>query len=254
LPVTILLQGLAALVLTCFGAAALAAARHEGGFPQRYRRTWRTSGIALLLIGVSAFVQNLLGTRAILHGPGTPAWNGYMRWAPAWNHGREAVLFALALVLLAHALAPRRLRVDRGWAPVGVLLGAHALGSALGWMEGSLDFAPHFRRVALLDAAGLLFLATAVAAAMMADVVDRLLIVALVAYAIPLPLNALWFAWMASHVNGGWSPSPASMQAYRIAFDLMGAGVAVLRWRMARRGAYVPGLLAPPVAVRPLIG
>lgn len=52
MPVTIILQGLSALVATGFGAAALAAVRHEGGFPQRYRRTWRTTGVALLLIGV----------------------------------------------------------------------------------------------------------------------------------------------------------------------------------------------------------
>ncbi|HEX8358531.1 MAG TPA: hypothetical protein VF613_00320 [Longimicrobium sp.] len=254
MPVTIYLQGLAALIIVGFGGAALAAVRHEGGFPQRYRRTWRTTGLALLLIGVSASLQNVHGALAIFHGEGSRAWNGYMRWAPAWNHGREAVLFALALLLLASALAPRRLRVDRGWTPALALLGACAVGSLLGWLEGSLDFAPHFRRVAVLDAIGLLLLAFAVAACMMADVVDRLLIVALVAYAVPLPLNALWFAWMASHVNGGWSPSAASMQVYRIAFDLMGAAVAVQRWRLARRGAYVSGLLPAPVAVRPLIG
>ncbi len=254
MPVTLYLQGLAALVLSGFGAAALAAVRHEGGFPQRYRRTWRTTGLALLVLGVSATLQNVHGALAILHGQGSRAWNGYMRVAPAWNHGREAVLFALAALLLAGALAPRRLRADHGWMPALVLLAACAAGSLLGWLEGGLDFAPHFRRVAVLDAAGLLVLAFAVAAAMVADVVDRLLIVALVAYAIPLPLNALWLAWMAGYANGGWSPSPASMQAYRIVFHVVGAAVAVQRWRMARRGAYVSGLLPAPVAVRPLIG
>lgn len=253
MPLTLVLQGLTALLVTGFGAAALAAIRHVGGFPQRYRRTWRTTGFALLLIGVSASLQNVHGARAILGGEGSAAWDGYMRWAPAWNHSREAVLFALALLLLGSALAPRRLGVDRGWAPPGVLLAACALGAWLGWLEGPLDFAVHFRRVAILDAVGLLLLATGVGAAIVADVADRLLILALVAYAIPLPLNALWFAWMASHV-GGWSPTASSMQMYRLAFGVVGAAVAVQRWRLARRGAYVPGLHPPAVAVRPLIG
>ena len=253
MPLTLVLQGIAALVIVGFGAAGLAAVRHEGGFPQRYRRTWRTTGFALLLIGVSASLQNVHGARAILGGEGSGAWNGYMRAAPGWNHSREAILFALALLLLGSALAPRRLRVDHGRVPLAVLMAACALGAGLGWLEGPLDFVLHFRRVAILDAAGLLLLASGVAAAIVADVVDRLLIVALVAYAVPLPLNALWFAWMSTHV-GGWTPSAVSMQMYRLGFDLIGAAVAVQRWRMARRGAYVPGLHPPPVAVRPLIG
>jgi hypothetical protein len=44
------------------------------------------------------------------------------------------------------------------------------------------------------------------------------------------------------------------MQMYRVVFHLAATAVAVQRWRMARRGAYVPGLHPPPVAVRPLIG
>ncbi|MBD0319396.1 MAG: hypothetical protein ICV87_03620, partial [Gemmatimonadetes bacterium] len=177
------------------------------------------------------------------------------RWAPAWNHSRELVPFALALLLLAFALAPKRPALGRRWAAPVVLLASFGLGGAMGWMEGTLDFARHFERVALLDAAALLFVICALAAAMVADVVDRLLMLALLAYVVPLPLNALWFAWMAAHVNdGGWSPSPLSMQLYRIAFDGACAGLAVWRWRLARRGAYVPGFLPAPAEVRPLIG
>lgn len=250
-----ILQVAAALVLTGSGAAALAASRHTGGFPARYRLTWRIAGLALVLIGVSSILQNAHGALAIAHGEGSPVWNGYMRLAPAWNHSRELVPFALALLLLGAALAPKHPALDGRWIPPVVLLAAFALGGVMGWMEGPLDFARHFERVALLDAAALLFVICALAATMIADVVDRLLMLALLAYVIPLPLNALWFAWMAAHVGGGgWAPSPASMQLYRIAFDAVCAGLAAWRWRLARRGAYVPGFLPAPIEVRPMIG
>jgi hypothetical protein len=255
LPATLILQGLAALLLLGSGAAALGASRHPGGFPARYRLTWRIAGLALLLIGASSTLQNVHGALAIAHGEGSPMWNGYMRWAPAWNHSRQLLPFALALLLLGFALAPARRALERRWLPAVVLLAACALGAAMGWMEGALDFAPHFERVALLDAAALLFVICALAATMIADVVDRLLMLALLAYVIPLPLNALWFAWMAAHVDGGgWAPSPLSMQLYRIAFDALCAGLSAWRWRLARRGAYVPGFLPAPAEVRPMIG
>ena len=255
MPLTLILQAAAALVLTGAGAAALAASRHAGGFPGRYRLTWRISGHALLLIGAGSILQNVHGALAIAHGEGSGVWNGYMRLAPAWNHSRELVPFALALLLLGVALAPKHRALGQRWLPPAVLLAAFAAGGAMGWREGTLDFAPHFERVALLDAAALLFVICALAATMIADVVDRLLMLALLAYVIPLPLNALWFAWMAAHVDdGGWAPSPVSMQLYRIVFDALCAGLAVWRWRLARRGAYVPGFLPAPIEVRPMIG
>lgn len=250
-----ILQVVAALILVGAGASAVAASRHPGGFPERYRSTWRMTGLALLLIGASSALQNVHGALAIAHGEGSRVWNGYMRWAPVWNHSRELVPFALALLLLGFALAPKHSAMNRRWMTPVVLLACFAAGGAMGWMEGPLDFARHFERVALLDAAALLFVICALAAAMVADVVDHLLMLALLAYVIPLPLNALWFAWMAAHVHdGGWSPSPLSMQIYRIAFDGACAGLAAWRWRLARRGAYVPGFLPAPAEVRPLIG
>ena len=69
-------------------------------------------------------------------------------------------------------------------------------------------FAPHFTRITDLDLAGFLFLISALAAAMLADVVDRLLIVTLGTHAISLPLNALWFSWMAQYQAVSWAPRP----------------------------------------------
>lgn len=254
MPLTLFLQAVNALVLVCAGAAGLAASRHSGGFAGRYRVSWRITGLALLLIGAIATLQNVHGARAILHGEGSRAWAGYMRWAPAWNHSRELVPFALAFLLLGYSLAPRHSRLDRGWIPPLVIAAASAAGAGIGWLEGSLDFALHFQRVAVLDSVALLLLVCALSSAMIMDVVDRLLIASLLAYAIPLPLNALWFAWMVAHVDAGWRPSPLSMQFYRLAFGSLCMGLALRRWRLARRGAFVHGLLVPSAPPRPSVG
>ncbi len=254
MPLTLILQAVNGVVLACAGAAGVAASRHSGGFPGRYRVSWRMAGLALLLIGVSATLQNVHGARAVLHGEGSRAWAGYMRWAPAWNHSRETVPFALAFLLFGYALAARDSRLDRRWIPPLVLVAASAMGAGIGWLEGSLDFALHFQRVAVLDSLALLLLVCALASAMVTDVVDRLLIAFLLAYAIPLPLNALWFAWMAAHVDAGWRPSAVSMQLYRLAFGSLCMGLAVRRWTLARRGAFVHGLLVPSPPARPSAG
>lgn len=252
MPPTFILQSVAAVVLAATGVAALAAVRGSGGFPERFRLTWRITGLTFLAIGVSALLQNVHGGRALLGGEGSAAWNGYLRWAPAWNHSREGIPFALALLLAGCALAPARLRLHHPWTAPLVLGATVALGMLAGWAEGPLSFGTHYTRVAVIDAVALLFVISALAAAMVADVVDRLLIATVVAHAIPLPLNALWFSWMVEYRDAGWSPSPFSMQLYRVTFDLLCVALAVRRWRLARRGAYVPGLLATPP--RPLIG
>ncbi len=254
MPLTLILQFATAVLHMATGAAALAAVRRPGGFPARFRLTWRVAGWALLLMGINGVLQDVHGARAIAGGQGSAVWDGYMRWAPAWNHSREAVSFALAALLLACATARGRAWLERRGAAAAALAAAMAAGALGGWLEGTLDYDAHFSRIAVLDSAALLLLIAGVAAAMLADVVDRFLIVALVTYAVPLPLNALWFAWMTMSGDGGWRPSPSTMGMYRVLFAAAVCAVAVRRWRLARRGAYVPGLLGPPPATRPILG
>ena len=79
-------------------------------------------------------------------------------------------------------------------------------------------------------------------ATVLADVVDRWLLLALAICAVPLPLNALWFFWLARTGVVGWMPRPLDMQLYRLAAHALVLFVVLHRRRLSRTGILVTGL------------
>ena len=79
----------------------------------------------------------------------------------------------------------------------------------------------------------------------------RWLLVGLTLAAVPLPLNSLWFFWMAQADTGAWIPQPFVMQSYRVVLHTLVLLVVVHRWRLARRGAPVQGLAGTRAVMTP---
>jgi hypothetical protein len=246
LPPTLLLQIAVSAMGTAIGAFSLAASRRAVAARPAYRATWGLTGVTFVLMGVCGLVQSGLGSWAILAGQGTPAWSRYMLWAPALNYSRstaEVAFLGLVVVCVLRREHPAPLSGGFAWLAVTAAL---LLGGALGWGEGSMVTSLHYQRVALTDSAIFALWALVLSVAMVADVVDRWLLTALGLSAIPLPLNALWFAWLARAETGAWTPRPFDMQLYRIAFHALVLAAVVHRWRLARRGIPVQGLAGRP--------
>ena len=240
LPPTLLLQIAVALMGTAIGVSALLLS-HRGSFVRPvHRTTWHLTGIAFVLMGASGLVQNAWGTIAVLAGEGSASWDAFMRAAPPLNYGRNAVeLVLLGLLLFCVRRPTVRLPGATAWF---ALLAGVCAGAAYGLWEGSLQPARHYQGVAVMDAALFGCWALVLSAMVLADVVDRWLLLALAICAVPLPLNALWFFWLARTGVVGWMPRPLDMQLYRLAAHALVLFVVLHRRRLSRTGILVTGL------------
>lgn len=241
LPPTMYLQIAVAAVGTAIGVFALRVARLARSAPQVHRTTWQVSGLLFLLMGIDGLLQSVFGSAAILAGPDAPVWTHYLRWAPALNYSRSApeVVFVAVLV---ECVRRRGTRPPAMASVALLLLAGAAVGAALGWLEGPLQASRHYERVAVIE--GILFAlwAFGLSAAVLADVVDRALLYVLALWISPLPLNVIWFSWLARIDTGVWVPRPFDLQLYRLALNAVVLAVAIHRWRLARRGIPVAGL------------
>jgi hypothetical protein len=236
------LQIAVSLVGAAVGACALETARRAVGAPAVHRLTWHLAGGTFVLMSASALAQNAFGSAAILAGTGSPLWNAYLRWAPGLNYGRNAMevgLLGLLIAVVWRRGAARPVPRTAAWLVLAAL-GVAAL--ALGSREGPLVAGRHFGSVAVMDTALFALWALALSAAVLADVIDRSLLLALGLSAAALPLNALWFFSLARLGTGVWTPRPVDMQLYRLLLEAAVLLVVVQRLRLARRGVRVAGL------------
>jgi len=204
--------------------------------------TWRMTGALTLLMGISGLFQSAWGCAAILRGPGSDTWDTYMAWAPSLNYSRNgAEIVFLALLLVCARRVHRDDPLPRGQMWSGIVTGL-VLGAAYGRWEGVYTSATHLTSVALVDAGLFAGFALVLGIAMITDAIDRWLLAALVCAALPLPLNAVWLAWLARADSGAWIPRPFDMQLYRLVIDWVMLLLVFHRWRLAREGAAVRGL------------
>jgi hypothetical protein len=241
LPPTMYLQIAVSALGTAIGVFALRISARARAAPEVHRVTWRLTGLLFLLLGVDGLAQCMFGSWAILAGVGSPVWNSYLRWSPALNYSRTGPEFVFAGMILATAW--RGTPVPRHPATgAALLLAGGAVGLALGWLEGPLESGRHYERVAILDGGLFAVWTLAMSAAVLTDVVDRTLLATLVLCVLPLPLNVIWFSWLARVETGVWVPRPFDMQLYHVALKALVLAVALRRWRAARIGIPVPGL------------
>lgn len=238
---TLLLQNLSTLLLLGFGALAIVIAGGLDQQPVLYRASWHITGVVFALYSVDKLIQGVWGTAAFAVGPGVPLYDEYLRFAPAFNHSRTFLLFALYALLAAIAVKRTPVRRSLVWI---VALAALTFGGTVGVLEGTLEAARHFSRTALLDTLGFVALGSILLLALVRDTADRLLWMALACQGFRSIIGVLFLAAMAwLDVPGSWTPPNWMIESVRVAFTFIMVLLAFARYRAMRRGTPVRGLL-----------
>lgn len=176
---------------------------------------------------------------------------GYLIYAPWFNHSRTAALSAFFILLLALVFV----RPSRRWmvaGSLGVICAATAVGAILARGDGLGGGVQHYRSVVAFDGVELILVLSVLFVLLVRDTIDRLLWLALAAYALTIALNVLFFTPLGLRVmGGGWAPPMWTTQAYRVVACLGMCVAAVQRLRLARRGIDVPALFEPLGRAKP---
>lgn len=243
--ITAVLQCLIAALKLGFGVAALRAARltREEGVRST---AWLLTGTAFALAGLNSVPHSLWALSAVLAGPDAAVYGEYLRWAPAVNYSRHAVMLVTPLLLLG---LPLLCRLDRGIlvrCTVGLLAGSGVLGGWMGTMDGDGGWARHFTVISALDSAEMILFGAALLASLVLGTMDRILWIALVVYATRQAINVVSFSALAwFQVPGAWSPSPQHIAWIGALHWALLLGLARHRLRLAARGERTPPLLEP---------
>jgi hypothetical protein len=242
--ITILLQIAVAAALATFAVLSLLVARQGHGMPASHRAGWQVTAIVFLPYTALQVCQNLFAGAAYVAGEGHPAYSTYLVVAPLANHSRTFLEFALysGLVLVARrgALSPRALR-----AMAAVAAGFMMLGVAVGAGEGPLLAVRHYVNTALIDMAGFVVLGLLLLYLLAHDTVDRDLWLSLTLHGITSIFGVLYLTSFTIFGYGGQSPI-WQLHVIRLCCNVAVALLALHRYRMARLGKPVPGLLPAP--------
>jgi hypothetical protein len=248
---TLFLQLAVPVVLGAFAVLALLISRQPRGVPEPHRTAWRVAAIVYLPYTAVHLSQNLFACAAYFAGAGHPVYRAYLWAAPLANHSRTFVSFVLyaALFLLTWrgSLSPRQLR-GVAWATgAGMLIGA-----GLGVAEGPLLAVTHFINTAFADIAGFVVLGALLLYLIVRDSVDRDLWFAVALHGIISLLGALYLTAM-SLIGYGRPSGIWQLHLIRVITMLLIAGFALHRYRKARQGIAVPGMV-PENRLRAALG
>jgi hypothetical protein len=233
---TIVLQLVVALLRLAFGILALLIARKVPNGSVAERAAWFVTGVVFTLQGISVAAQASFGAFAFIAGPGSTVYAEYLRWAPAANHSRGLLTYALYgslfIVLLRGAAAIRWKTAFLSGVAVVALFGG-----AIGFAEGTLIPARHLSNIALSEALTFVVAAALLFAALFRPLLDRWLWGALAVYGFSGIINSLYIAAMAwADVPEAWIPSALHLQAARVLLAAIIVGMAAWRLRLAMRG------------------
>jgi hypothetical protein len=249
--VTFWLQVVVGLLFLAFGLLALAVAGAvRASAPARRAAWWMTGGV-FSLHAVNILLQNAWGGWAMAAGNDSAIMRAYVENAPLLNHSRTASLSAYFALLLTVALLPL---AQRWVVPLsfGAIIGATAVGAFLARGDGPNGGERHYRSIVAFDALELILVLSVLFILLVRDTVDRLLWLALVAYALTIALNVLFFSPLGLQaIGGGWAPPVWMIQAYRTPACLAMCVAAFQRLRLARRGIDVPALFEPLGRAKP---
>lgn len=238
---TLFLQLAVPVVLGAFAVLSLLISRQPRGVPEPHRTAWRVTAIVYLPYTAVQLAQNLFACAAFFAGAGHPVYQAYLWVAPAANHSRTFVSFVFyaALFLLARrgSLSPRQLR-GVGWATAAGMLG----GAALGLEEGPLVAVRHFINTAFADIFGFVVLGALLLYLIVRDTVDRDLWFGISLHGIISLLGALYLTAM-SLIGYGRPSQIWQLHLIRVFTMLLIAGFALHRYRRARQGIAVPGMV-----------
>jgi hypothetical protein len=239
--ITLTLQLAVAAAVAAFAVLSLLIARQHRGVPEPHRSAWRVTAIVYLPYAVLQISQNTLAAVAYHVGEGHPLYRAYLVLAPVGNHSRTFVAFAFYAVL--YLLARRGPFTPRGFRGVAWATAAGLLvGAAVGVGEGPLVAVRHYIDTAFADMAGFAVMGALLLYLMVRDTVDRDLWFSIALHGITSLFGVLYLTRVS--VMGMQAPTQIwPLHAIRLFTMLLVAALAVHRYRMARRGRPVPGLL-----------
>lgn len=242
------LQLLAGLFTLGLGLAALATSRYPEAHGDRGVAEWGLIGAAFILSGVNETIQSVVAYFAYAAGPGSPLWDGFLRWAPAANQSRSGLELGMyaALVLLL-VRPPTRFPALRVEVLASCLVVAGmSLGALIGYFEPTADAPMHLTIVAVINVGVATGAFTALVISLLVQSLDRYLWVIIAIHALKSVLNVLWLnalVWM--YTPGAWAPNPLQLLMVSATIGAIMVAIAVRRLHLARRGVYVRALLEP---------
>ena len=241
---TLFLQQLSALILLTFGILCLRVGKRIPDAPAPHRGGWIVTGHTFTLMGVVATVHDLFADWAFFAGEGTRVMDGYLRWYPVGNDGREVLSIGFPLVMLftiASAGMPRANGVARVTFWNLLLL---AVGMGVGVAEQAHTFEQHAGWVSYLQTFSVMVLLGSLLFALVKDRLDALLWVLLTFYAFrEAVMVSLASGYSLGGLADGWHPSGEVWQWILVSTNLLFCLTAWIRLVAADRGREVPALL-----------
>jgi hypothetical protein len=239
---TLTLQCVSAVLTVLFAAVALSISRHAIA-PDR-RAGWRLAGAGFLLLGAGMTAQYAGAVAAFASGPGTAAWDVYLRWAPALNHSRIGGGIALAAGV-GYVAWTGRFPERRAWAGLAAGMEAASLAAAwLGTPEGAFALRTHGSSLALGVTVELVAFGAALLVSAARGTLDAFLFAALTLYAGSLALGVPVVSLMVlrTGVEDGRPPSWLLQLVQVVSMSSMMA-LALLRLTLLRRGVRMRAVL-----------
>jgi hypothetical protein len=240
--VTLTFQVAVFLLLAVFGFHALGVAKALPA-SSRYRAGWMLTGVTFALYAANGLVQSGLAIIAFQLGPDAAVYRFFLSVSPIANHSRSFMIFGLyfALAALLWNPQPQRSRlILLALLPVALM----GVGAGYGMMEGNFDRARHYSATAVLDTVGFIVMGSLLFASMLRDTLDRLLWFSLAMNGFRSIIGVIFLSAMAwLGVPGAWSPPNWLLSATRVLFCLAMVALAYSRYRLARKGKPVPGML-----------
>jgi hypothetical protein len=239
--ILVLQVAVAALTLG-FGLLALRVAPRPGTSTRT--GAWYLAGITLTLDGLVSTVHASAGAAAmVLAGPGTPFYDGFLRFTTLGNDARTLLVLGFAVGLVWLVLLERPVPARR--VVVGSAAGLVLAGAVVGLAEGPLEHGGvHFSVLSLLGAVMGVLMFVALYRGMMRGTVDWLLWTALALYAAHQALSSNFqtvLAW--AGFGGGWSPPVLVIMWVAMVVACVMLACAVRRLAISRAGGDPPGLL-----------
>jgi hypothetical protein len=235
---TLVLQTLSAFGLLVFGLLTVGAYRRVRP-SDPHRPGWYAAAVVFGLYGVSALVTAPWAVVAFRAGPGTAAWDSFLRVAPAANFGRIFLVYAMicALFLLAAGAGERIVRPA-----VPIAAGVALVGGV--WMAGATPPAGsgHAARLAALQSVEVVGIFVALLVALRAEVLDGTLWLALATLGFSWALDTPLLAVLATEARIG-VPAPWVAMAVRTLFTATALVLIAHRWSELRAGAVPRPLL-----------
>jgi hypothetical protein len=239
---TLFLQVLNSLGVLLIGWCALRVARAGSTGHPSHRAAWVLLAQAFLPAGMFLILQDAWGTAAFLSGAGTPLWDHYLRWLPAMNHSRGALVAMFAALLVALALRPSSAPRWVGSRSAVLLVCAFLVGSVAGFVLGGYERAFHLTTLATTSLGILLLLTVASGLHLARDSVDRILWIVITLYTVHMAISVVSITPLAASVDG-WYVPPWIPPFFDLIFTILMLGASAWALRQRRRGIEIPALL-----------